>query len=151
MQCWTDLVTLGVEGTIVAGVIPKSSPNTGAFGATTILTQGQPKLVTTSTTTKAFDFKQFYFGCVAGTVESVASAPVSCTITVTGFKSGKKVATQAFKYSPGIAVTSPMKSATLSAAFKGIDEATFSTSYSVSAGGATLLDNLSYTTYSQKK
>lgn len=146
-----DLVTLGVAGNIVAGVIPKSSPNSGAFGATTILTQGQPQLLTTSTSTKSFDFQQFYFGCVAGTVESVASAPVSCTITVNGFKSGKKVASQAFKYNPGVAVTAPMTRASLSGSFRGLDKVTFSTSYSVSAAGATLLDNLSYVTYSSKK
>lgn len=132
-------------------MLPKSSPNTGAFGATTILTQGQPQLLTSGTNTKYFDFQSFYFGCVAGTVESVASAPVDCTTTVTGYKAGKQVAKQSFNYSPGVAVTAPMTRASLSYAFKDIDHATFSTSYSVSAGGATLLDNLSYITYSSKK
>jgi hypothetical protein len=69
-----DLVTLGVEGTIIAGIIPKSSPNAGAYGLTTGLLDGAPNITTKyeGTVTDTFDFHNFWFGCVKGTVESVS-------------------------------------------------------------------------------
>ncbi len=41
-----DLVTLGAEGTIVTGIVTKSSPNTGAYGLTTDLLNGLPNITT---------------------------------------------------------------------------------------------------------
>lgn len=103
---------------------------------------------TSGTNTKVFDFNQLYFGCVGGTVESFASPPVSCKITVTGYRAGNEVATQSFVYTPGPGPTAPMERAILGLGFKAIDRATFSTSYNVGPAGATLLDNLSYITAS---
>lgn len=129
-------------------MIPKSSPNAGAYGATTIASQGGPQLDVSGTNTKVFDFNQFYFGCVAGTVESFASPPVSCTITVTGYNSGNEVASESFDFHPGAGPTAPMNKAILGPGFKAIDKATFSSKYNVGPAGATLLDNLSYITVS---
>lgn len=107
-------------------------------------------IVTTGTTTRFFDFNSFYFGCVIGTLESAASAPVACTVTVTGYRFGVKLASQSFSFNPGpAAVTAPMTKANLGFAFNDVDKVTFSTSYAgSSATGATLLDNLSYITAS---
>jgi hypothetical protein len=71
-----DLVTLGVEGTIVTGIVPKSSPNAGAYGLTTGLLDGLPNITTKyeGTVTESFDFHNFWFGCVKGTVESVRAS-----------------------------------------------------------------------------
>ena len=143
---------MGLDGTIVAGVTPESYPNAGAYGETTGVTNGSPYITTqySGSADDIFDFESFYFGCVVGTVEAIASLPESCTITVIGYKSSKEVAKQSFDFKVGTLETlAPMIKAELSKDFKGIDTATFSTEYELGAEtGATLLDSLSYTTYS---
>lgn len=125
--------------------------------------------------TDTFDFESFYFGCVVMTLEAVcfpfsrlniyqgtvaniyiqvASVPLSCDVTVTGFKASLEVARETFSFEYDLLtdlLTADVVKAELSDTFKGIDSATFSTEYDISdAVGATLLDNLSYTTYNAK-
>ena len=148
----TDLIQLGVDGLIVAGIIPESSPNIAAYDGLHQLLEGEPRITSEypGSVTEFFDFQEFYFGCLADTEEAVASLPISCTITVTGYRASNQVAQQSFKFKPGLfAVTAPMPNATLSKAFKGIDEVTFNTKYSIPDAGATLLESLSYVAYSQ--
>ena len=147
-----DLIQLGVDGTIVAGVIPHSSPNVGAYNTESIALQGTLKITSEypGSVTDFFSFQQFYFGCVAGTLEAIASAPIACTITVTGYRESVQVARQKFSYNPGTVVTAPMKKVKLSKKFEYIDEVTFTTEYSVPDAGATLLDDLKYDAFSMK-
>ena len=69
-----SLVELGVFGTIVTGVVPKSAPNAGAYGLASQVLNGAPNITSkyTGSVTESFDFESFYFGCVKDTVEAVS-------------------------------------------------------------------------------
>lgn len=145
-----NLISLGLGGTIVAGVIPNSSPNVGAYDIKTALTEGQPTVTTqySGSVTDKFDFSNFYFGCVIATQETAASLPSACNITVTGYRASVQVAQQSFEFNPGLlAVTAPLAEAALGEEFKGIDTAKFASDYSVPDVSATLVDSFYYTTY----
>lgn len=146
-----DAVSLSIATEIGAGIEPKSYPNAGAYGLTADVTRTPPKITSDypGSETEFFDFKSFYFGCVAGAVTSVASAPVECELTVIGYNSSHEVARQTFTYSPGIALRADMMRADLSDEFRGINHATFESKHDVTGVlGATLLDDLNYTAYS---
>ena len=142
-----------MEGTIVTGVLPRSYPNAGAYSASTMLLQGEPEITNDypGTVTLFFDFQQFYFGCVAGTAEAIASAPIGCNVTVTGYRESNEVARESFIYNPGVALTAPMMKASLGEEVKNLDYATFDSTYEVPDVGATLLDDVKYTAYSMSK
>ena len=76
---------------------------------------------------------------------------MGCTVTVTGSKSGKQVAKQSFTFKLKTALTSQMTLASFSGSFKGLDNLSFSTSATLTAVTATLLDNVSYVVYTDKK
>lgn len=99
--------------------------------------------------TATFDFESFYFGCELGTVETGASVPLSCNVTVTGSKATAEIAQESFFFSVETSqALAPMIKAELSEKIKGLDTVTFSSEYESGQDiGATLLDNLSYTTY----
>lgn len=147
----TDLITLGIQGEVIAGVNPESSPNAGAYSARSQLLDSATPVITTQysgSVTDTFDFQKFYFGCVAATAETIASVPLACTVKVQGFKASKEVAEQEFKFNPGLLqLTVDMVEAKLNDKFKGVDTVTFTTDYALPAVGATLLDSLSYKTY----
>ncbi|KAE9968119.1 hypothetical protein EG328_004650 [Venturia inaequalis] len=151
-----DLISLGLDGTIVAGVTPRTYPNAGVYLPVSGVLDGAPSITTQyeGSVTDTFDFEGFWFGCIGMSVEAVASAPLSCDVTVAGFKASLEVARQTFSFKYNVLtdlLTAPMVKAKLSNAFKGIDSATFSTEYDVTnAVGATLLDSLRYTTYNAK-
>lgn len=69
-------------------------------------------------------------------------------MTAIGSKASVEVARQDFDFNPGLlSLTAGMIKAELGTDFEGVDSVTFESEYSVSALGATLLDNLKYTTY----
>jgi hypothetical protein len=84
----------------------------------------------------------------------VASEPLSCNVTVIGYKKEHLVASETFIFTFNTlvdGVTKNMTQAKLGWAFSGIDTATFETSYDVTnLIGATLIDSLSYTVYNKK-
>ena len=156
----SDLITLGLDGTTVIGVNPRSSPNVGAYSdRSTALDGDAPPKITTQyvgSVTDTFDFDSFYFGCVLATGEAVGSLPKPCTVTVVGYKASIEVARQDFEFDPGtLTANVDMVKAELNDKFRGIDTATFDTE-----GGelgsvesvlvATLLDDLKYTVYDAK-
>jgi hypothetical protein len=73
----------------IAGVIPQSPANAAVFSNTDVptLLQGGAAMITTydDSTVDHFDMKSFYYGCVLATKASIASVPISCTITIKGY------------------------------------------------------------------
>ena len=85
------------------GLVPNSPENCAAFGPGDVATilQGTPEMtaVYEDSTISNFTLGSFFWGCVLGSEESVASDPMSCTITLTGFSSaGKQIARQSFSF-----------------------------------------------------
>lgn len=157
----SDLVTLGLEGTVPVGVKPHSGANAGAYSARSTLLNGvNPQI--TSSSGKVFDFDSFYFGCVAATAETILSVPQPCTISVVGYKAGTEVARQRYEFKIGdLELQTPTFKVILPKEFKGLDTATFTTESDESLlsalGGvgdaitATLLDDFSYSVYDAAK
>lgn len=75
-----------------------------------------------------------------------ASFPASCVVTVIGSKASIEVARQSVTFDAA-STAADMAYAELCQSFKGIDTVSLLSTYGVSVGGATLLDNLAYTTY----
>lgn len=85
------------------GIIPNSPPNCAAFapGDDATILQGTPEMtvVYDDSTVSNFTLGSFFYGCVLGTEASLAAAPMSCTLTLTGFNSrGKQIAQQDFPF-----------------------------------------------------
>lgn len=149
-----DVISTGIGGTVVSGVTPHSPAQCADYNSRTQQFEGPPTITTqySGSVTSTFDFDSFYYGCVLATSETLASLPISCTVTVVGSKASKEVARQTFTFNPGTAaVTAPMVKAQLSSQFKGVDTVSFSTVYSIAGNGATLMDNLKYKTYNIQK
>lgn len=153
---FTDLISLGVSGAVIAGVRPESSPNVGAYDARADLLDGASPKITTQypgSVTETFDLEKFYFGCVVATAEAVISAPISCSVRVQGYKASIAVADQTFEFNaPLLTLVEDMDEATLNDQFKDVDTVTFTTEYNGvpvvgNLVGATLIDSLSYKTY----
>lgn len=84
----------------------------------------------------------------------VASLPLSCNVTATGYKHDKVVTEETFVFAFNTLVdgtTKNMTEAVLPKSFEGLDTVTFESSYDVSNMiGATLIDSLEYITYTKK-
>lgn len=85
------------------GLLPNSPPNYAAFaiGDTATASQGTPEMTAlyADSTISNFTLGPFFYGCVLGTEATLAGAPMSCTITLTGFSSGgKQIARQDFPF-----------------------------------------------------
>ena len=84
-------------------LVPNSPPNCAAFapGDTATILQGTPEMsaVYDDSTISNFTLSSFFYECALGSEESLAGAPISCTITLTGFSSrGKQIAKQDFSF-----------------------------------------------------
>lgn len=139
-----DLITLGIDGAIVAGLIPFSAPRVAAYSIVSGLTSGTPTITADydGSAFKTFDFEQFYFGCVLASQETLASTPMACTVQVTGYDAdGLQIAGQTFDFEPTGVLTSEMQKAVLSEEFKGLTTVEYATTTELAA---TLIDSLSY-------
>jgi hypothetical protein len=98
--------------------------------------------------TTYFSLQGFYFGCVAGTQETVAGLPVACTLTLTGKRKGKVVVTQDISFSPTGLLVSDMKKQVFAGAWTNVDEVDFKQTGLLSAATTGVLyDNVQYTTF----
>ncbi|KAK3679523.1 hypothetical protein LTR78_001084 [Recurvomyces mirabilis] len=147
-----DVLQAGVAG-LATGVTPQSSPNTAVNALTNDLTTGGPSL--TTATVKAFDLQYLYFGCVAMSLETVASVPLECTVAFTAYKVGSDVpfATVNQQFNPTNAVISKMSKADFGgqylSEFSGLDRVDISVVQSAGTSTLTalLIDNVAYATY----
>lgn len=140
-------------GNAVAGVKAQSAPNVLFFDALSTTTQGTPAIYSDydDSITDYFNFKYFYFGCVLTNALDVASAPTSCTLSATGYRNGKKVASQSFDFEPTGVLVSTMTKATLNKNFANVDKVTFANNDLVAnTAEAVLMDNFSYDVYLKK-
>ncbi|KAM0713545.1 hypothetical protein Q7P37_010507 [Cladosporium fusiforme] len=138
---------------LLAGLNPQSRPNVLGYDVVASL-QGQHELRTDydDSTTSHFDLRSFYFGCVVSTQETLASLPLSCSIDITGYRNGKKVASQTARFrKPLLQLTADMAKVELNGDFCDVDRVTFDTNGLIpSVLLAVLMDNLEYTTFPSK-
>ena len=155
-----EVFDFGVAGSTanVPGVLPQSPPVLIGYGTLDAATveQGTPALtvIYQDTTVDHFDFNSFFFGCALDTVEGAASAPQTCTVTVTGFdKNNKQVAQQKFNFVQD-GLSQQMVQAKL-VGFTNLQTATFSTASTllgtlpVNTTVSTVADTFNYTVYGQ--
>jgi hypothetical protein len=144
------VVSIGVGGSVVTGVTPKSPPNAVAYSPLSAITKQHLPTITADyegSITESFDLKSFFWGCGGATAEGVVNLPRSCQLTVTGYRGGNLVATQPFKFTPDNPIKAAMTKATLNKKFVKLDTVRFATT-SLDAGitVATGFDNVIYTT-----
>ncbi|KAI2475003.1 hypothetical protein Ptr902_07505 [Pyrenophora tritici-repentis] len=159
---------------IQPGVKPNTPSNMAGFNLINLATLNGPPTISTEkadSNVDFFDLESFYYGCVIPTQETVASLPVSCDITVTGFSDTAgtmKTCEQSFEYrvdgvpsaviggtpigEKPVTVSKEMMKATLGAKFKGLKKVMFSVQGKSPVSGvltAALLDSISYTSYTK--
>lgn len=101
-----------------------------------------------SSKTAYFSLQSFYFGCVAGTQETLASVPLACSLTLTGKRKGKVVVTQDISFSPAGLLKSNLKKQTFAGAWTNVDEVDFKQSGLLSSATmGVLYDNVQFTTF----
>lgn len=133
-------------GNGVTGVKPQSSPNVGLQYVESTLLSGQAILETTGNT-QYFALNSFYFGCVLSSQETLAGLPTSCSLTLTGKRNGKTVATQNIAFTPDNAVLSSLHKQTFAGKWQAVDEVVFEQTGTLSAAISVLYDNVQYTTF----
>ena len=79
---------------------------------------------------KTLALDSLYYGCRLNVAsQGAVTLPESCTITVTGFKSGKAMEIQTFTYSPPKgAVLASLAQGKFKSSFKGVDTVTYAQS-----------------------
>ncbi|KAI7227007.1 hypothetical protein KC330_g8590 [Hortaea werneckii] len=87
--------------TEIAGLKPFSKPNVLGYDVV-FAVQGQQTMTSKydDSITDFFNRKSFYFGCVVTNVVGVASAPLPCSMTVTGFRGQDKIAQKTVAFTP---------------------------------------------------
>ena len=108
---------------MVTGVEPESPVNVGGYSDRSTLLGGNTPKITTQYPGSAFstfDFQKFSYGCVLATAEDVLSAPISCSVTASGYKNAQKVTDQTFNFLVD-GLVEDMNTATLNDQFKGVD------------------------------
>lgn len=94
--------------------------------------------------TDYFKFKNFNFGCLLSTEETATSRPASCTITMTGWRYGKQVASQTSSFTASRLHTK-MQFVQLNKGFSNVDTVAFKTNVLVGQTlVGTLFDNMAY-------
>lgn len=128
------------------GVNSVSQPNRALYNVITSPSAVNPPSIATSQV--CYQLQSFYFGCSLSDAQGAATAPVACTVTLTGFDgNNKQVGSQSFSFTPTGAVTSNMQLAKVTKIPKTklID---FSTAVASTALGGntvvTLFDNVTY-------
>ncbi|KAL6716072.1 hypothetical protein ACLMJK_007034 [Lecanora helva] len=129
----------------VAGVRPHSTPNY-IFGVGTASSPAAQTVVYKDSPLRSLSLKSLYYGCQTNLGQAAASVPVSCTITATGFRAGKQVAKQDFKYSPAKGLFASLAFGEFNAAFRGLTNVTYAQSPSTLT--EFLFDNIVGTTTS---
>lgn len=86
---------------------------------------------------------------MVSTQETLASLPLSCSIDITGYRNGEKVASQTARFrKPLLQTTADMAKVELNADFCDVDRVTFDTNGLLSQVLlAVLMDNFEYTTF----
>ncbi|KAI1872837.1 uncharacterized protein JN550_003711 [Neoarthrinium moseri] len=140
------VVRPGQGGILLSGVNPQSSPNVGAYDSTTAV-DGLPQLTLRYPTSvyTSFILSSFYFGCVLGPPDAIASVAVGCNVTAIGYYRDREATRNSFKFvpdSPG--AVQKMARADLERQFIGIDTLHFETDYAAAGVGSTFLDNIEY-------
>lgn len=126
----------------------QSSPNVALLY---VASGGLTETGTLETTgnTLYFALQSFYFGCVLSTEESLASAPTTCSITVTGSRSGKTVAgPESFTFTPDNALLADMEKVSFNGAWAAVDQVTITNTGALATAQGVLFDNVKYITYS---
>lgn len=143
---WANFDVVNI-GNGVTGVKPESSPNVALLY---IASGGVSPTATLEPTgnTNYFALSSFYFGCVLSTEETLASAPTSCTISVTGMRNGKTVATESFSYTPDNAVLADLEKVTFNGQWAVVDHVVFQSTGTLAAAQSVIFDNFVYTTVS---
>ncbi|GAB7344153.1 hypothetical protein MBLNU457_2048t1 [Dothideomycetes sp. NU457] len=130
-----------------AGVPPFSAPNAIYYQIEQELSGG-PKIYADydDSITDHFNFKSFYFGCVVATQEAAATTPVSCTITITGFRNNQQVVTQDATFNVNIGTIEQNMEKVVLQGFGDVDAVTFATAAATGTKGTTAvtIDNLEY-------
>ena len=134
-----------------------SAPNYAAYSkfAVPTLLQGQPAMSVDypSSIVDHFDLGGFWYGCAAGSEESVVGVPLPCTIEIKGYKDseGKElVATQEFDYNIKLGdLNTQMIQAKVDKKFKGLKKVEFFVSDDTYT--AALIDDVAYTVYVKKQ
>ncbi|CAA9960411.1 hypothetical protein PTMSG1_03813 [Pyrenophora teres f. maculata] len=159
---------------IQPGVKPNTPSNMAGYNLINLATLNGPPTITTQNAAgnvDFFDLESFYYGCVIPTQETIASLPVSCDITVTGYSDTAgtlKTCQQTFEYrvdgvvstiiggtpigSQPVTVSQEMVKATLGAKFKGLRKVVFSVNGRSLVSPlltAALLDSVLYTSYTK--
>ena len=157
------------------GVPPNTPSNMAGFTLVNpvSLLKGPPAMSVNypDSTVDFFDLESFWYGCVLPTQETVASSPISCDITVTGFSDiagEQQVCKQTFQFRVDglvssliggtpvgdqlVTVSKPMLKANLNAGFRGVRKVVFAVadrSLLPSLLTVALLDTVEYTVYSK--
>jgi hypothetical protein len=137
-------------------LVANSPPNAAAFSTLDVATvaQGQPSMTVnySDSTIDHFDLKSFFFGCVLATQVSILGKPISCTVTVKGYKDvGKKelAGSQTFSFDAGLLQTqAQMVKADVKYGygFEGVKHVDFFVSQPATT--AAVIDTVSYVVYS---
>jgi hypothetical protein len=129
----SGVLSVGVGGVPIVGVIPKSGSNIAGYGPQSSLLKSSTPYVTSlydGTDVSRFDMTRFWFGCEVAVGTGKVDYPTSCTVTVTGYRLGKAVAQQPFHYTPNFSgglTAAPMQEAKLNSQFTKLDKVAFAT------------------------
>lgn len=115
--------TAGTAG-LLQGVVPQSGTIIIANGP--LSPTQTPALSLTGTSTKKFDLRSFFYGCLVSTQLQEAQLSTACTFIVSGVKAGtaKAVAPVTFKFTPNSKTAAAMQKASFGPAFSGLQSAT---------------------------
>lgn len=143
---WANFNVIDI-GSGITGIKAQSSPN---VATQYVLSSGLSPTASLQTTgnTQYFALNSFYFGCVLSSQETLAGLPTSCSLTVTGKRSGKTVATQDISFTPQNLVTSNMQKQTFSGKWLAVDEVVFEQTELLSAAISVLYDDVDFTLFS---
>ncbi|KAI7422399.1 hypothetical protein KC336_g8351 [Hortaea werneckii] len=110
----------------LAGLKPFSKPNVLGYDVVFAL-QGQQTITAKydDSITDAFNLNSFYFGCVVTNAVGVASVPLACSMTVTGFRGQAQVAQETVKFTPDGAASNLGPANLRNAGFKNVDSVEF--------------------------
>ena len=132
---------VGDPAIALAGLLPESKPNF-AFAVGTAASPSEMTISYSGSKVKSFALSSTYFGCESNSGQGLASDPLNCTITATGYKSGssKAVALEVFTYTvPEGVLKAPLSFGTFGPAFTGLQTVTYGSSPS---GTELHLDNV---------
>lgn len=131
--------------------MPQSQPNIAAQAILTEAT-GTATLEPARDGIDFFSFNSFYFACTALGI-TAASAPLPCSLTLTGYRGGQGLVTQEIALRPGVALRFDMIEVTLREEFQEVDRVEFRQNGllvdATSAATAVLYDSSNYQNFTE--